>query len=175
MSEKVKPIFWPRAFAFIIDVAIFFVIGFLIAIFINLITSGAPVTPFDVYIRVIICFSIPFWTYSILSDYSKSGSTIGKKIMKINVVTLEKERLRLHQGISRTAIKLIPWEMTHLSFFGLSEGWSTYSNFSITQIILIVITYALIFIYVIFIIKTKGFKGIHDLISRTQIIRRNRS
>lgn len=175
MSEPRKSIFWPRAVAFIIDMGIFFLIGFLIAIFINIITSGAPVTPFEVYIRVLICFSIPFWIYSILSDFSKSGSTIGKKIMKLHVVTLEGKRLRIYQAISRTAIKLIPWELTHLTFFGLSEDWGAINNFSLTQMILIAITYILIFLYIIVIIKMKGSKGIHDLFSRTQLLRRNQS
>ncbi|MFX0076715.1 MAG: RDD family protein [Candidatus Hermodarchaeota archaeon] len=166
MTEKSKSIFLVRAVALFIDVAIFFPLGFLIAIIIDVVTNGAPVSPLDVYIRVIICFSIPFWVYSILCDFSESGSTIGKKVMKLHVKTLEMERLRLYQAISRTAIKLIPWEMTHLTFFGFSEGWGT---FNMVQIILIVILYGLIFVYIIIMIRTKGVKGIHDIISHTQI------
>ncbi|MFX0057726.1 MAG: RDD family protein [Candidatus Heimdallarchaeota archaeon] len=172
MTEKKKLIFWRRIAAFIIDIGIILVLGFLIAIFINLITMGAPVTPFEVYLRTIICFSIPLWLYFILNDFSKSGSTIGKKILKIHVVTSEGERLRLYQAISRTAIKFIPWEMVSLSFFGFSEDWGI---FSITQVISITITIILIFLYIIIMIKMKGVKGIYDLISHTQITRRNDS
>ncbi|MFW9824994.1 MAG: RDD family protein [Candidatus Thorarchaeota archaeon] len=170
MNEYKKSIFWRRIIAFIIDIAILFPIGFLIAFLIDFITSGAPVTPFEVYIRTVISFSIPFWMYSILSDYSKSGSSLGKKIMKIQVVSSEQGKLKLHQAISRTAVKLIPWEMVHISFFALSEGWGI---FSITQIILIIILNVLILIYIIFVIKMKGFKAIHDLIPKTQVKLKN--
>lgn len=165
MIESKRSIFKFRAVAFLIDIGILFPIGYLIAILLIQIL-GVPVTPFEMYIRAIICFSIPFWIYSIGNDFSKSGSTIGKRIMKIHVVTLEKERLRLYQAIFRTAIKLIPWEMVHLSFFGLSEEWGT---FSIVQMISIVITYVLIFLYIFVMIKTRGVKGIHDLVSHTQV------
>ncbi|MHA2010639.1 MAG: hypothetical protein ACXADW_22150, partial [Candidatus Hodarchaeales archaeon] len=71
-----------------------------------------------------------------------------------------------HQAISRNLIKLIPWEMVHLTFFGLSEGWGT---FSIAQMISAIVTYVLIFFYVIIMIKTKGIRGIHDYLSHTQV------
>jgi len=163
--ESKRSIFKFRAAAFLIDIGILLPVGFLIAILLIQIL-GVPISPFQTYLRAIMCFSIPFWIYSIGNDFSKSGSTIGKKIMKIHVVTLEKERLRLHQAIFRTMIKLIPWEMVHISFFGLSEGWGT---FSIVQMISVVITYALIFFYITIMIKTKGVKGIHDLVSYTQV------
>jgi uncharacterized RDD family membrane protein YckC len=162
---RLSSIFLSRAVAFFIDIAILYPIGFVIG-FVLIQILGEPVTTFEVYIRAIMSFSIPVWIYSIGNDFSKSGSTIGKKIMKIHVVTLEKERLRFHQAISRNAIKLIPWEMVHLSFFGLSEGWGT---FTITQMISVVITYVLIFLYIIVMIRKKGVKGIHDIVSHTQV------
>jgi len=169
MAQKDKPssIFTIRALAFLIDIGILFLFGFLVTTLLILVL-GAPITPFQTYIRTIISFSIPVWIYSIGNDFSKSGSTIGKKIMKIHVITLGRERLRLHQAISRNAIKLIPWEMVHLTFFGLSEGWG---SFNVVQMILVVITYAIIFFYIIVMIKTKGTKAIHDLISHTQVKR----
>ncbi|MHA2326476.1 MAG: RDD family protein [Promethearchaeota archaeon] len=164
-KDKLKSIFMSRAVAFLIDIGILYPTGYLIAI-ILIQVLGAPVNPFETYIRAIICFSIPVWIYSIGNDFSKSGSTIGKKIIKIHVVTLENERLKLHQAISRNLIKLIPWEMVHLTFFGLSEGWGT---FSIAQMISAIVTYVLIFFYVIIMIKTKGIRGIHDYLSHTQV------
>jgi uncharacterized RDD family membrane protein YckC len=167
MSENKRSIFWFRAVAFFIDIGIIYALGFLISMVLQQLL-GVAVTPFEAYTRAVMSFSVPFWIYSIGNDFSRSGSTIGKKIMKIHVVTIEGMRIRLHQAIFRTAIKVIPWEMVHLSFFGLSEGWG---SFSIAQMISTVITYILIFVYVIVTIKTKGIKGIHDLISKTQVKR----
>ncbi|MHA2473831.1 MAG: RDD family protein [Promethearchaeota archaeon] len=169
MIEEKKSIFWLRIFAFIIDIVIFSSLGILIAFFIDFISGGEPVSPFDVYIYLIISFSIPFWVYSILTDISKTGSTIGKKITRIQVIALEKEKLKLSQAIFRTIIKLLPWELTIISFFALSENWANFDNFSITQIVLFVISSVLILIYLIFLIKRKGFKAFHDLLSKTQV------
>lgn len=165
-TEKKYEIFSKRVIAFILDILILFPILFLLSI-ILIQVLGPPVTPFQTYIRIIINFSIPFWIYSILNDFSKSGSSYGKKIMKIKVISSKNVRLNLFQAILRTAIKLIPWEMTHLTFFGLSETWG---SFSIIQIVLVVIIYILIFMYIFIMIKTRGLKGIHDYISNTQVI-----
>jgi len=163
--DKTGSIFAIRALAFLIDIGILFLFGFLVAILLILVL-GTPITPFQTYIRTILSFSIPVWIYSIGNDFSKSGSTLGKKIMKIHVITLKQDRLKLHQAILRNAIKLIPWEMVHLTFFGLSEGWS---SFSIVQMILVIITYVIIFLYIIVMIKSKGTKAIHDYASHTQV------
>ena len=99
-----------------------------------------------------------------MSDISNNGATVGKRIMKIRIETIDGRNPTIKNALIRTAIKLIPWELTHLTFFGLSQGWGI---FDVTQITLTIIIYSLMFIYLYFMFRTKGQRGIQDLMAKT--------
>jgi uncharacterized RDD family membrane protein YckC len=162
-KSNINSVFKRRSLAFFIDILILFPILFILNL-ILIIILGFPSTGFQIYIRIIISFSIPIWIYFIISDISKNGTTLGKKLMKLQVKTIDEKNLTIRNALIRTAIKLIPWELTHLTFFGLSGNWG---DFSTIQIVLVIITYIMIFIYVYFMIRTKGKRGIHDLVAKT--------
>jgi uncharacterized RDD family membrane protein YckC len=126
---------------------------------------GFPSTGIEIYIRIVLSFSIPIWIYFVFSDISQKGATFGKKLMKIGVKTVEGENLTIKSALLRTMVKLIPWELTHVTFFVLSIN----GEFSLLQMVLVIIIYLLIFIYGYFMIRTKGRKGVHDLLAKTTI------
>jgi uncharacterized RDD family membrane protein YckC len=163
-TGDLSSIFRIRLLAFFIDILVIFPLLFILAVIINLIL-GFPSTGIEIYIRIVLSFSIPIWIYFVFSDISQKGATFGKKLMKIGVKTVEGENLTIKSALLRTLVKLIPWELTHITFFVLSKN----GEFSLLQMVLVIIIYLLIFIYGYFMIRTKGRKGVHDLLAKTTI------
>lgn len=57
--------------------------------------------------------TLPISLYFVLSEASASGATWGKRRMHLRVVSLGGDRLSLGQSALRTALKFVPWELTH--------------------------------------------------------------
>ena len=162
-TDRFNSIFKRRSLAFLIDVLILFPIGFILSMILSLIL-GDPSVGFEMSIRITVSFSIPVWLYFILSDISENGATIGKRIMKIRIETMDGRRLTIKIALIRTAIKLFPWELTHFTFFGLTQEWGVFNS---SQIILTIVLYPMMFIYLYFMFRTKGQQGIQDRIAKT--------
>ncbi len=162
VPKKLYAGFWPRAGAFVIDGIISTVLALIIAeavtfIFLMIIhMKGADTYYFvmvknypaqiGVWVSIIVCI-----LYFTLMDSSKKQATFGKRILKIQTVNMELERLSL----LRTAIKyLIIWPIPFL-IFG--------SQFSLPIILLMAIPIA-------FTVKKQG---LYDMISGSLVINKN--
>lgn len=155
-----------RTVSFLLDELILFPI-FIITAILLIVIFGTPLTPFELYLRAITSFSLPFWIYSVITDSSKNGQSLGKRKMKLRVVKQTGERLTVPHALGRTAIKLIPWELSHLTFFGFMEDWG---SFSMLQFISMIILYVLMFTYIVIAVKNKGERGVHDIVVKTKVI-----
>lgn len=111
-------------------------------------------------------FSLPSWLYFLWSDRSKKGKTVGKRLFKLKVKARTSERLGWGRALARTAIKLLPWEIMHISAFALSKELGT---FTLLQYIGFVTGNALAFVYFIASALTQGKRTIYDLILGTEI------
>lgn len=155
-----------RIISFLLDEMILSPIFVLVAVLL-IVIFGIPSTPFGVYLRAISSFSLPFWIYSIATDSSKKGQSIGKKKMKLRVIKLTGEKLSVKTSILRTAIKLIPWELSHLANFGFMEEWGSYSMLQFISMIIVIV---LMILYSIIAVKNKGARGVHDIVSNTKVV-----
>lgn len=75
----------------------------------------------EIWYIILLTFSGPAWLYFIVSDRSTRGATLGKRVFKLRVSGTTEERVSLGRAVVRTVIKLLPWELTHLFVFALSE------------------------------------------------------
>lgn len=66
---------------------------------------------------VLLTVSLPSWLYFTLSDSSSGGATVGKRVLGLSVREVDGERLPRRRALLRTAVKLLPWEMTHIMVF----------------------------------------------------------
>jgi uncharacterized RDD family membrane protein YckC len=71
-------------------------------------------------------FSLPVWLYFLLSDRSPSGATLGKRVLKIQVREVSGGQVSTGRALVRTAVKLLPWELVHVSAFALSTDLRTF-------------------------------------------------
>jgi uncharacterized RDD family membrane protein YckC len=67
-------------------------------------------------IYTLLTISLPAWLYFILMEISPWRATLGKRIFGLQAVSaLSKDRLSFGQSVLRTLIKLLPWELAHLT------------------------------------------------------------
>lgn len=57
--------------------------------------------------------TLPVSLYFVLTESSSAGATWGKRRMRLRVVTDGGERLGLGRSALRTALKFVPWELSH--------------------------------------------------------------
>ncbi|MDW3647132.1 MAG: RDD family protein [Bacteroidia bacterium] len=66
-------------------------------------------------IYVLLSISLPVWLYFAFQDSSTKKGSLGKKWMKLAVTQLENgKKLSFAKALSRTLLKLLPWEIAHL-------------------------------------------------------------
>ena len=155
-----------RVGAFFLDILIIFGICAPSSYLIQRLIGYSPQTGFTIWTTILWSFSLPAWVYFMLSDRSKTGKTIGKRVFKLRVTGMIRERLIWGRALARTAIKLLPWEIIHFSSFALSKDLGT---FTLHQYIGLVAGNALAFAYFITCVLTQGKRCIHDLLVGTEI------
>jgi uncharacterized RDD family membrane protein YckC len=139
-----------------------------------LFSDGLPFIYFDsgyiIESWVLLTISTPVWLYFIMFEYYKS-QTIGKRVFKIKVIADDGKKISVRQAVIRTAIKLLPWELTHIIIL-IPEPWW---NIEIPEYSwLIYIPNALMVIYIIFLLCKRGTRSIHDYCARTLVKEVNR-
>ncbi len=60
-----------------------------------------------------LALTLPISLYFALCEASPASATWGKRRMHLRVVTAAGERLSLGRSVLRTALKFVPWELTH--------------------------------------------------------------
>lgn len=160
-------LFFRRIAAYLVDIILLFTLlaplGFLLQWLLGLpIAQTGPAIG-----RTILWnFSIPTWLYFMLCDASPTGATIGKRLLGIHVTQLTGTRLGLGRALTRTAFKLLPWELIHLAAFALSTNSS---DLNFVQIIGLSLANLLSIVYLAVAAVTQGRRSVHDLLIRTKV------
>lgn len=156
-----------RSAAFLADWIILFGVlapmGYIIGQFIG---APQPQTGPEVWYALLLTFSGPAWLYFIVSDSSTGGATLGKRAFKLRVTGTTEERVSLGRAVVRTVIKLLPWELTHLFVFALSEDLG---HLELIQWIGLAIVYALASVYLVVMVLTGGNRSVHDFVTDTRV------
>jgi uncharacterized RDD family membrane protein YckC len=155
-----------RAGAFLLDILLIFAVAGTCGFIIQRLLMDPPQTGMGIWITILWNFSLPSWLYFCLSDRSKTGRTMGKRVLKLQVISQRKERLGWGQAFGRTAIKLLPWEVIHFLAFALSRDPG---QFTPAQTIGLSIGNGLAFIYFIITVLTSGRRSVHDLLMKTEV------
>jgi uncharacterized RDD family membrane protein YckC len=117
---------------------------------------------------VLLTVSLPSWIYFTLCDSSSRGATVGKRLMKLGVRGVAGSQLSRSQVLTRTAVKLLPWEVTHIMVF-FPEPFS--EELTTAKIVLLVIVNALLLIWLAapFLDRPKH-RALHDLVARSRVV-----
>lgn len=157
-----------RLAAYLVDILLLFAAVVVTQFGLNAFTSGLPLRLLTTGPRIEVwawlSVSLPTYLYFALSESSVRGATPGKHLLGLHVTNLAGKRIGFGQALLRTIVKLIPWEVTHLSLFlptpifldgqgGFLPGLMTAN--------------ALIVVYLAVVVMTAGKRGIHDLVANT--------
>jgi uncharacterized RDD family membrane protein YckC len=126
----------------------------------------APSTGPQIWATLLLNFSLPAWAYFAVSDASAGGATIGKRWVGLRVSREDDGRVGGWQALGRTAVKLLPWELVHVSAFGLSQGAD---QFSVAQGAGLTAANLLALAYVAWTIVTSGRRSVHDMVAGTVV------
>ena len=137
--------------------------------FLYTLTAGFPFDQlkagYEIELWVLATISTPVWVYFICSEYYYQ-QTIGKRLMKIKVESKDGSAVSLSQIVRRTAVRLFPWETTHLVILVPHPWWSSDES---ELSYFIYIPNILIMIYIMVLFVSKGKAAVHDRISNTTV------
>ncbi|HSU16349.1 RDD family protein [Longimicrobium sp.] len=122
----------------------------------------------EVWLAAVLVFSIPTWTYFTVSDASRGGATLGKRLLAVRVAGDGGGRVPPSRALARTAVKLLPWEMVHLFGFLLSP---VPGEMSPLQTAGLAAANLLALAYLAATIRTRGERAPHDRVARTHVER----
>jgi len=120
---------WQRILAFALDylviglyigliTAVSFVIGSLSPDVMSALFSN----PASGQLTVFSALTLPVMFYFALTESSPWQASLGKRILRLQVVRQSGDRLSVGQSILRSAVKLIPWELAHACLWRI-PGW----------------------------------------------------
>ena len=116
---------------------------------------------------VLLSISFPVWFYFVYFDSNKANGTVGKKIMKLSVLSIEEDKILISKSLKRTFLKLLPWELAHLGvIFPTPLYFEEQGNIRLLTIIGI----SLFAIYVMSILIGAKGQSIYDKLLKTIVI-----
>ncbi len=156
------PLLLRRAAAFGLDCLLLFVILGPLTFALQYAFVDGPPSGRQLWVCLVMGFSVPAWAYFIVSDRSRRGATVGKRVFGVRVTTQAGDYLSVSRAVGRTALKLLPWELVHLSAFALSAV-TTVQVVGLTASNLLGLT------YLVSALVTGGRRSVHDYAASTQV------
>ncbi|KZE37460.1 hypothetical protein AV656_12905 [Bhargavaea cecembensis] len=113
--------------------------------------------------------TVPVSLYFTLADSRIGGGSYGKRITSIRVRDLNGRPLSFLHSAARTALKFMPWELSHFLVYRLM--WLGDDPVPVSYMVIGGLIYALIGAYIAAPFLTKKKQSVYDLAARTQVIR----
>ena len=136
---------------------------------VNFAASGFPFSEFDkgieIELWVLATMSLPVWSYFIVMEL-RHGQTYGKKWLNLCVTNRQGDPIQFGQALARTAVRLLPWEMTHAIILVPEPWWSVDTPAHPGWIYL---PNGLMIVYLVILFSTKGSRTCHDLVAGTKV------
>ena len=155
-----------RAGAYALDILVLFSVLFPLGWLVQRAIGVTPSTGPEIWWTLLVNFSLPTWVYFAVSDASRSGATPGKRWLGLRVLRTDGARIGPMQALGRTAAKLMPWELVHVSAFALER---VPGEFWIVQGIGLAAANALALAYLACAALTGGRRSVHDLLAGTVV------
>ncbi|MBP1991573.1 putative RDD family membrane protein YckC [Paenibacillus eucommiae] len=112
--------------------------------------------------------TLPVSAYFVICDSKLAGQSFGKRKAAIRVTDYSGKPLSIAHSVARTAIKFIPWELSHFlahRFVVLGEQPVPFSYYVIGGLV-----YGAMFAYILTAIFSKKKQALYDRIVRTRVL-----
>lgn len=112
--------------------------------------------------------TLPISLYFALAESSAWQATWGKRKVGLKVTDYNGERISLWRSLARTALKFIPWELSHTLIWTIYFVPETNSNLVNYGFVLV---YVLIGLNLASLIMTKKHQTIYDFLAKTYVLK----
>lgn len=119
---------------------------------------------FDIF--AFITTILPLLTYFSFLEQSSWQGTVGKRIMKIRVVSLTGSRIGCANALLRSGLKFLPWQLAHTAVFHIILRPETQNFF----LYISVLAQALVLANILTAILGRKHQSIYDRISGTRVV-----
>ncbi len=155
-----------RVAAYLLDILLLFAVLAPLGQVVLRLLGWAPSTGQEIAATILWNFSLPVWLYFFVADRSAAGATPGKRLLRIQVRAEGGGRVGPWRALARTAVKLLPWELSHLSAFALSSDLSALGP---PQVAGLALANLLAVAYLIDAIASGGRRSVHDRLAGTLV------
>lgn len=166
--------FWQRAGAFALDyviILLYLATITLLGLLVNPLSSlnqwlfaergRAQLTGF-------LLLTLPISLYFAWGESSTRQATWGKRKLALKVTDTNGERISLWRSLARTALKFVPWELSHTLIWDIAFSPQSSSNLVNYGFVLV---YVLIGVNLASLIMTKRHQTIYDLLAKTYVMK----
>jgi uncharacterized RDD family membrane protein YckC len=169
--------FWQRAGAFALDYIIILLYLIAITLFGLLVNSLSSLNQWLFAERVraqltgFLLLTLPISLYFALSESATRQATWGKRKLGLKVTDHNGERISLWRSLARTALKFVPWELSHTLIWNIVLSPQSNSN---------LVNYGFVLVYVLLglnlatLILMKKHQTIYDLLAKTYVVKQVR-
>ena len=135
----------------------------------------------QIEIYTLLTISLPVWLYFAFMESRESGATLGKRLLGISVQTTDEKKLSFQQALSRTILKLLPWEIAHMAINLPTNAWINTETGGIdpSNAVMgpfrsgtLLSVYLLAFIYVFMAWRSPSKQSLHDRIMNTVVLKK---
>ena len=169
--EGAYPSVWRRILAYLVDYGLLFGVLIALQLLLYRVGRGFPYdwleTSMQIELWVWSSISFPAWLYFALSESSPRQATLGKRLLGLRVTDLQGDRIGFGRALLRTVIKLLPWELTHLSLMLPVPMWWDPQPTLRPGIVLV---YVLLGTYLVTLFLNQRRQSVHDLVARTVVV-----
>lgn len=121
----------------------------------------------NMQLYVSLTISLPVWFYFAFFDSNKSKGTFGKRLLKLELLDNQSNRIHFGNSLVRTFLKLLPWEIAHT---GIIFPTPMYFEENPDIRILTIIGLVLFLLYGLSILLDKKNQAVYDKLLGTQVI-----
>lgn len=176
MVDEKRPLLLRRIAAYSIDTALFMGIIQAAQRGLFVVTDGFPFNQLAetnngwlIYAWMLLTVSLPIWLYFVLSERSPRQATLGKRLLGLQVVAENGAKGSVGQLISRTVLKLLPWEIFHLTMLLPIPAYNDPSGAFRPGFIFGMVVLGL---YFLMMLRTPRLQSIHDVIAKTLVVKK---
>lgn len=174
-NDRILPYTARRIAAYLVDVTVLMILVQAAQWGLLALTGGFPYRQLDqmnngwlIYGWVLLTVSLPIWLYFIIGERSSWQGTPGKRLLGLRVVSEGDAPVQLGQAVTRTLLKLVPWEIYHLAFMLPVPLFNDPNPAFRPGFLVGAMVMAL---YLLVLLRTPWRQSIHDLVARTAVIR----
>ncbi|OQA21742.1 MAG: RDD family protein [Chloroflexi bacterium ADurb.Bin360] len=171
VAERAYPSVWRRICAYLVDYGLLFGVLIPLQLLLYRVGRGFPYNllqnGLQIELWIWLSVSLPAWLYFALSESSPRQGTFGKRLLGLQVADLQGDRIGFGRALLRTVIKLLPWELTHLSLMLPVPMWWDPQPTLRPEIVGV---YALVGVYLVTLFLNPRRQSVHDLVARTVVV-----